>query len=98
MLQNALKCGHEARIVQIDVSASFNRVNHQRILYKLFCVGIGCSVLSILTQLLSNRPQRVIVDRCRSKLVNVVAAGRRVVFCARYCSSCSPRAFFQAGE
>ena len=36
-------------------------------------MGIGGSVLSILTQFLSNRSQQVMVDGCRSKLVNVVA-------------------------
>ena len=48
-LQSALESGQEARIVQIDLSAAFDRVNHQGILYKLCSVGIGCSVLSILT-------------------------------------------------
>ena len=38
-----------ARIVQIDFSAAFDRVNHQGILYRLCSVGIGDSVLSILT-------------------------------------------------
>ena len=47
-------------------------VNHQSILYKLCCVGIGGSVLSTLTQSLSNRSQRVIMDGCQRKLVNVV--------------------------
>ena len=36
-------------------------------------MGIGCSVLSVLTQFLSNQSQYVLVDRCRSKLVNVVS-------------------------
>ena len=36
-------------------------------------MGIGGSVLSILTQFLSNRSQQVMVDGCRSKLVNVVS-------------------------
>ena len=70
-LQIALESGQEARIVQIDFSATFNRVNHLGILCKLCSVGIGCSVLSILTQFLSNRTQQVMVDGCRSKLVNV---------------------------
>ena len=35
----ALKSGQEARIVQIDFSAAFDRVNHQGILYKLCSVG-----------------------------------------------------------
>ena len=36
-------------------------------------MGIGGSVLSLLTQFLSNRSQYVLVDGCRSKLVNVVS-------------------------
>ena len=72
-LQNALESGQEARIVHIDFSAAFDRVNHLGIFYKLCSVGIGASVLSILTQFLSNRSQHVIVDGCRSKLVNVVS-------------------------
>ena len=47
-LQSALKSGQEARILQIDFSATIDRVNHQ-VLYKLCFVGIGGSVLSILT-------------------------------------------------
>ena len=38
-LQSALESGQEARIVQIDFSAAFDRVNHQGILYKLCSVG-----------------------------------------------------------
>ena len=68
-----IESGQEARIVQIDFSATFDGVNHQGILYKLCSVGIGGSVLSILTQFLSNRSQHVIVDGCRSKHVNLVS-------------------------
>ena len=38
-LQSALESGKETRIVQIDFSAAFDRVNHQGILYRL------CSVM-----------------------------------------------------
>ena len=54
--------------MQIDL-----RVNHLGILYKLCSVGIGGSVLSIITEFLLNRSQEVMVDGCRSKLVNVVS-------------------------
>ena len=54
-LQSALENGQEARIVQIDFSAAFDEVNHLGILYKLCSVGIKGSVLSILTEFLSNR-------------------------------------------
>ena len=53
-LLTALESGQEARIVQIVFSAAFDRVNHQGILYRVCSVGIGGSVLSILTQFLSN--------------------------------------------
>ena len=56
-LQSALESGQEAKIVQIDFSAAFDRVNHQGILYKLESVDIGGSVLSVLTQFVSNRSQ-----------------------------------------
>ena len=72
-LQSALDSGHEAMIVQIDFSAAFDRVNHQGILYRLCSVGIGGSVLSILTQFLLNWSQHFMVDGSRSKLVDVVA-------------------------
>ena len=71
-LESALKNGQEARIVQIDFSTAFDRIIHGAILYKLGSVAIGGSVLSLLTRFLSNRSQHVLVDGCRSKLVNVV--------------------------
>ena len=51
-LQSALEMGQEARIVEIDFSAAFDMVNHQGILFKLCSVGVGGSVLSVLTQFL----------------------------------------------
>ena len=65
-LQKALEMGHEAKIVQIDFSAAFDRVNHQAILFKLCFVGVGDTVLSVLTQFLSDRSHYVVVDGCRS--------------------------------
>ena len=71
-LQSALVTGQEAWMVQIDFSAAFDRVNHRGILFKLCSVGVGGSVLSVLTQCLSNWSQDVMVDGCFSKLINVV--------------------------
>ena len=93
-LQSALESGQEAQIVQIDFSTAFDRINHLGILYKLYSVGIGGSVLSILTQFLSNRSLQVMVDGCRSKLVSVVSGVTKGVFWARYCSSCTLRSFY----
>ena len=59
------------RIEQIDFSAVFDRVNHQDILYRLCSVGTGGSVLSILTQFLSNRSLHVMVDGSQSVVSGV---------------------------
>ena len=59
--------------MQIDFSTAFDRVNYQGFLYRLCSVGIGGSVISLLTQFLSNRLQHVMVDGCRSKLANIVS-------------------------
>ena len=45
-VSHTLQSGQEARIVQIDFSAAFDRVNHQGILHKLSYVGIGGFVLT----------------------------------------------------
>ena len=50
-------------------------------------------MFSILTQFLSNRLQHVMVDDCRSKLVNVVSGVPQGSVWARYCSSCTPDLF-----
>ena len=103
-IENALESGQEARMVQIDFGAAFDRVNHRDILYKLCSVGIGGSVLSILTtqysfyqttyEFLSIRSQHVLVDGCRSKLVTLSQECRRAVFWPLCCSSCTLLSFF----
>ena len=72
-LQSALENGQVARIMQIEFSAAFDRINRQSILCRLCSMGIGGSVLSILTQFLSNRSHHVIVDGWLSKLVDFVS-------------------------
>ena len=51
-LASALESGQEARIVQINFSAVFDRANHEGILHTFCSVDIGDSVLSVLTQIL----------------------------------------------
>ena len=93
-LQSALEIGYEARIVQFVFSAAFDRVNPQGILYRLCSVGIGGSVLSILTQFLPSESLHVMVDGCRSKLVDVVSGVPQGSVLGPYCSSCTFRSFF----
>ena len=97
-LPSALENGQEARIVQIDFSAAFDRVNHQGILYKFCSVGIGGSVLSILTEFLSNQSQQVMVDGCVEVDWLTFQECHRAMFWARYCSSCTLRSFFHFGK
>ena len=52
-LQGALEMGKEARNVQINFSTAFDTINHQGILFKLCSMGVGGSVLPLLTQFLS---------------------------------------------
>ena len=93
-LQSALESGQEARIVQIDFRAAFDR----GILYRLSSVGIGGSVLSVLTQFLSNRSQFVLVDGCRSKLVKVVPGVPQQCFGAVVVPSVHLGTFLHSGE
>ena len=62
-LRRALESWQDARIVQIDFSTAFDRVNHQGILYKVCSVGIGGSVLSILKQFLLLQDGRTPVEQ-----------------------------------
>ena len=57
--------------MQIYFCEAFDRVNIRA--FSIGSVGIGGSVLSILTQLLSDRSQHVMMDGCRSKLASVVS-------------------------
>ena len=87
-LQSALESGQKFRIVQSDFSAAFDRVNHLGILYRLYSVGIGGSVLSItdhstLWWMVVGVNWLTLYQECRS-----------AVFWARYCSSCALRSFF----
>ena len=87
--------------MQMDFSAAFDRAvsknatnsvlsinspNSQGILYELCSVGIGGSVLSILTQFLSNQSELVIVDCCGSKWFTSYQECHSSVFWAQYCS------------
>ena len=73
LLQNTLEHGSEARLVQIDFSAAFDRVNHRGLLYKLQSMGIGGSILSIISQFLEGRTHRVCVDGKYSSFSDVVS-------------------------
>ena len=71
-MQIALDRGTEGRLVQLDLSAAFDRVSHGGLLYKLRSIGIGGQFLSIVSQFLNNRRQHVRVDGKVNVSVDVV--------------------------
>jgi len=73
VLQSALDHGCEAKLVQIDFSAAFDRVNHEGLLFKLRSVGVGGSFFSVIQQFLTDRRQCVSVDGGKSGFVDVVS-------------------------
>ena len=92
-LQSALGIGEDSRIVQIDFSAAFDRVNHQGILFKLCSVGVRGSGLSVLNSF-------SLIGHSMSWWMVVVAnwltwreGCLREVFWARSCSSCTLQSF-----
>ena len=61
------------RLVQFDFSAAFDKVNHCGLLYKLWSIFIGGQFLSIASQFLSDRMQRVRLDGKVNVSVSVVS-------------------------
>ena len=72
-LQKFLDTMVESDIVQLDFSATFDRVTHRGLLFKLKSIGVGGSVLSICMELLSNRRQRVCVHGATSEWIPIVS-------------------------
>ena len=72
-LQSALDNGMEARLVQLDFSAAFDRVSHAGLLHKLQAIGVGGLLLSVFCQFLHGRKQRVRVDGSCSSYIDLVS-------------------------
>ena len=72
-LQRSLDRGLEARMVGLDFSAAFDRVNHSALIYKLKLIGIGGPFLNIIKEFLTNRTQRVCIDGELSDVRNVIS-------------------------
>ena len=72
-LQKSLDAGMESYIVQLDISATFDRVSPSGLLFKLKSIGLDGSALSICTQFLSDRIQRVVVDGAASEWIPIIS-------------------------
>ena len=79
-LQKSLGAGMESYIVHIDFSEAFHRVSHSGLLFKLKSIGVGGSLLSICTESLSDRRQRVVVSASEwIPIISIVPQGSVLV-------------------
>lgn len=62
----ALDQGKEIRVIFCDISKAFDRVWHKGLLRKLESIGINGTLLAWVTDYLSNRKQRVVINGCSS--------------------------------
>lgn len=65
-IYTAFETFDETRAVFLDISKAFDKVWHQGLLYKLKCNGIDGNLLQLLTDYLSNRRQRVVLQGLES--------------------------------
>ena len=72
-LQKSLDSGIESRVVSLDFSAAFDRVNHCALAFKLRSMGVGGKFLNIISSFLSDRVQRVSLDGKYSSFSRVVS-------------------------
>ena len=73
IVQRSLDSGQEVRLVGLDFSAAFDRVNHKALIFKLRQLGVGGVFLNIIRQFLTNRRQKVNVDNSFSDEREVIS-------------------------
>ena len=54
--------GSPVNVIYLDFQEAFDKVPHQRIIFKLNSHGMGNSILNWIEQWLTNRRQRAVVD------------------------------------
>jgi len=64
-----MKDGYYTRVAYIDFARAFDSVCHSKLIYKLSCLGVGGSLLAVLTSYLDNRTQQVKIQNTLSKSV-----------------------------
>ena len=71
-LEAALDMGMEGRQVQLNFSATFDRASHCGLLHKLRSICVGGQFLPIVSEFLTDRKQRVLLEGKVSASVDVV--------------------------
>ena len=69
----ALNCHGQVDAILLDLSKSFNKVSHTKLLYKLQNYGICGKTHSWTAGFLANRPQFVSVNACHSSSIPVTS-------------------------
>ena len=63
----------ETRAIFLDISKAFDKVWHKGLIYKLRQYGFTGNLLTLLTDFLSNRKQRVVLNRQHSSWADIKA-------------------------
>ena len=67
----ALEKRQQVDVIYLDFSQAFDRVPHEKLLFKLECLGIGGSLLAWFRSYLSGRRHRVVIDNESSDFLPV---------------------------
>ena len=65
--------GMKTRAIFLDISTAFDKVLHKGLIYKLHQYGFTANLLTLLTDFLSNRKQRVVLDGQHSSWADIKA-------------------------
>ena len=78
--------GDRVDVIYLDFSKAFDRVSHEKLLFKVQCLGIGGSLLAWFRLYLSGRRHRVVIDNESSDFLPVTSGVRKGQFWGPYCS------------
>ena len=74
---NALERRQQVDVLHLNFSKAFDRVSHEKLLFKLECLGIGGSLLAWFRSYLSGRRHRVVLDNESSDFFPVTSGVRQ---------------------
>ena len=73
-IASSLRSGKDqVDVVLLDFSKAFDKVPHQRLLYKLNYYGVRGDTLDWIGSFLGNRKQQVLLDGCKSSQLDVIS-------------------------
>ena len=87
----ALEKRQQVDVIYLDFSKAFDRVSHEKLLFKLECLGIGGSLLAWFRSYLSGRRHRVVIDNESSDFLPVTCGVPQgsilgsLLFCSMIC-------------